>query len=810
MAKDLEVTQGVQRINNSIRLVEGKRTFVRFYVDVYDTAETDGKIYNIDAELRLYRGNSLVDTLLPVNTPDGYLDLPYGWVNPYYYVENEFMYLVSDNTFIFEIPSQLTNGTLRLVGDVNLDWKYPETYWLDNEVEVTVEFEQVPQFGLRIYRLQWQDTDGVYYTTSMDDIGESLDFARQALPIPDIWAQSYMILYHQEYGKAIPQEYILNQFLHQKWWWDFTHQGNLFQDFPLVRYYALIDKNNSQSGGLAAGIPGFVASGWTGRVSTFSHEIGHTFGRHHATFCDAESGCANVDFWGWKPCPDGYVDYPYDDGKIGPHEFSTHGFVYKPNNHFEIRSSNWTDVMSYCSFRWISDFTYHGIMNYIQPNLLVNQKTLSSENSPVVSDNLMISGAIDLDTGQVEVSPFFVVPDSTPLGPYTSGEFAIVLRASNGAELARYWFTPPVPINEGYCYLAESSQGGNKINFLEMVPYHPQTARIEIEGPGGSGVLAGVESGMAVPSITVTSPNGGEVINGDVITVAWNASDPDGDELSFNVQYSPDNGASWDMVALNVKGTQVVIDRDNFQTSSQALIRVFASDGIHTSSDTSNSTFTIVNSPPVVEITQPTSNTFAILGQTVAFTAFGTDLDLGIISGDNLTWFSDIDGELGNGAQFSTANLSVGQHTITVLVNDGDGGVAADSVRVTIYPDSSQIPFQPDLLKAGPLEILILPGVESTEPFIQVYNYNNHNPIAWTASSSESWLELSTAAGTTPDLILLTANSNGLPDGIHTSKVTIANVDNPSQSIQVDINLIIDNGSGQAGIVYIPIIANKP
>jgi hypothetical protein len=261
---------------------------------------------------------------------------------------------------------------------------------------------------------------------------------------------------------------------------------------------------------------------------------------------------------------------------------------------------------------------------------------------------------------------------------------------------------------------------------------------------------------------------------------------------------------------LNVKGTQVVIDRDNFQTSSQALIRVFASDGIHTSSDTSNSTFTIVNSPPVVEITQPTSNTFAILGQTVAFTAFGTDLDLGIISGDNLTWFSDIDGELGNGAQFSTANLSVGQHTITVLVNDGDGGVAADSVRVTIYPDSSQMPFQPDLLKAGPLEILILPGVESTEPFIQVYNYNNHNPIAWTASSSESWLELSTAAGTTPDLILLTANSNGLPDGIHTSKVTIANVDNPSQSIQVDINLIIDSGGGQAGIVYIPIVANKP
>ncbi|NIR67939.1 MAG: hypothetical protein GWO08_17995, partial [Gammaproteobacteria bacterium] len=55
----------------------------------------------------------------------------------------------------------------------------------------------------------------------------------------------------------------------------------------------------------------------------------------------------------------------------------------------------------------------------------------------------------------------------------------------------------------------------------------------------------------------------------DLITVTWNAADVDGDDLRFNVQYSTDNGTSWDMVAMNILESQVLIDRENFRGSNQ-------------------------------------------------------------------------------------------------------------------------------------------------------------------------------------------------------------------------------------------------
>jgi len=803
IADNLEVTQGLQRYTNKVRLVEGKRTFVRFYVDVYDTAHTDGKTYPIDAKLRVYRENTLVGTLLPVNTLTGYLNIPYGWSNPY--LDPNYLFMVSNNTFIFEIPSDLTNGTLRLVGNVNIDWKSPETNLINDDVETTVAFETVPQFGTKIFRVKWQEDDGTYHTTSYDNIQASLNFARQALPIPDIWAASSIYSYYVDYGRGVPHYNQLNQYLIDKWVWDYQNNNILFQEFPIVRYYALIDKNGEKVGGLANGIPGIVASGWTGWTSTFSHELAHTFGRHHATYCGADSGCANINIWGYKPCPDGYVEYPYNGGKIGPHEFSLEGFVYDNQNNFQIRSSNWYDLMSYCNPRWISDFTYHGIMNYLQPGLLSKDESVPDSGQVARSDNLLVSGAIDLNTGDLDLSPFFVIPDSTPLSSYDSGDFAIVLRDINGAELARYRFTPPVPILEQTCSLENTSSEPSKMLITELVPYDPLTARVDIEGPNGSGVIASATSGAAAPAVSVTSPNGGEIFAGDTITATWNANDADGDNLFFNVQYSPDNGTTWDMVAMNIQDTQVVIDRDNFHGSSQALIRVYASDGIHTSRDTSDGVFTIANSAPSVEITTPVTDTFAILGQTVAFSAFAVDRDLGVMSGDHLTWFSDIDGILGNGNQFSTAGLSGGIHKITVFVNDGDGGVAADSVQVTIYADSSQIPVEPDKMKVEPADIIIDTYDGPGTPFIQIYNANNNNPIAWSASSSESWLKLSSISGTSSEPILLDVNALDLPEGYYSATVTVTNMNNPSETYNVNVYLTVKFHN-----IYVPVVSMAP
>jgi len=803
IAANLEVTQGIQKISNSVRLVEGKRTFVRFYVDVLDTAHVPGKIYRVDAELRLYRGNSLVATLLPSNSSNGFLNLPYTPPNT---VIN-YLYLVPDNSFIFEIPSDLTSGNLRMVGNVNLDWKVPETWVYDNDVEVTVDFEPHPQFGLRVYRVRWQDTDDTFYTTTYQNIKDSLHFARQALPIPDILPLISFYKYDLDHGKGAPDLDTLNKSIAEKYAWDKSQNGTLFQDYSTVRYYALVGgPRPTKLAGLAHGIPANVASGWYDANWVFTHELGHTFNRHHAPFCRAKTGC-RTNFWGNLICPDGFETYPYTEGWIGPYQFSVQGFYYDKIDNFHIRSSEWKDIMTYCDpTQWMSDFTYHRIMDYLDPSLSANLQDLPSENraAPVNTDNLLVSGLIDMDSGALDLSTLFVIPDSTPFGNYTSGDFAIVLRASNGTELARYWFTPALPDDAGTCTINQAFEESHKMSFTELVPYNPLTAQVDIESPDGSGVLTSITSGVAVPSITVASPNGGEILASDTITVTWNASDADGDNLFFNVQYSADNGSSWDMVAMNIQDSQAFIDRDNIRGSSQALVRVYASDGIHTSSDTSNAIFIVANATPSVEITNPVTDTFALQDQTLTLTAFAADPDLGVIGGDYLTWYSDVDGVLGYGSQLSLASLSVGTHQITVFVDDGDGGVAGDSVQVTIYADASQIPTLPAKLKVGPTDIVIESPNPSTA-FIQVYNANNDDPIPWTASSSESWLELSSTNGTTLDLIFLNANIQDLPEGVYSAVVTITNTDNPTESFKVNVYLIV-----RFYDVYLPIQNRDP
>src|SRR5260370_15593792 len=60
VAVGLEVTQGIQDLNNSVRLVSQKRTFVRFYV------RTSQGAANTTAVLTARRGDSSV-TLAPLN-----------------------------------------------------------------------------------------------------------------------------------------------------------------------------------------------------------------------------------------------------------------------------------------------------------------------------------------------------------------------------------------------------------------------------------------------------------------------------------------------------------------------------------------------------------------------------------------------------------------------------------------------------------------------------------------------------------------------------------------------------------------------
>jgi hypothetical protein len=94
------------------------------------------------------------------------------------------------------------------------------------------------------------------------------------------------------------------------------------------------------------------------------------------------------------------------------------------------------------------------------------------------------------------------------------------------------------------------------------------------------------------PSVRVVFPNGGEVLRG-TITARWDAFDPDGDDLIFNVYLHDDwLGASY----LIVEGTErhsVNIDTSRYPESELYKLEVLVSDGEDLNKDWSDGHFAI-------------------------------------------------------------------------------------------------------------------------------------------------------------------------------------------------------------------------
>jgi extracellular elastinolytic metalloproteinase len=85
---------------------------------------------------------------------------------------------------------------------------------------------------------------------------------------------------------------------------------------------------------------------------------------------------------------------------------------------------------------------------------------------------------------------------------------------------------------------------------------------------------------------------------------------------------------------------------------------------------------------PAVAINSPGDASSHPEGSPVIFSATAQD-DGADISG-SLTWTSSLDGTIGTGASFSTSLLSLGAHTITASVTDGDGLTGTASIGITV------------------------------------------------------------------------------------------------------------------------------
>ncbi len=597
------------------------------------------------------------------------------------------------------MPSGYREGTVTITAYLNAvtNWRGrgpAESSYGNNDISTTVSFETVPTVHLVAYRMGYKVSGTTYYP-STSHVTQMYDWLRRAFPLRTLttWTRS------DYWGKGKVEDGDLtkptcgkiNNTLRAKKAWDILFNWSI----PLgTRYYGMVSDAAGFMRGCAP-VPGFVASGPTG-TGTWGwdfdgsygdwyggHELAHAYGRGHANFCGAEGG----------------PSYPYANGRISPSltgDNAIYGFDISTRAIYGPTSG---DLMTYCDNQWLGDFTYERLMNKFQDDPVAAAADLRTVDQ---TDRLLVTGTIDPATNTAELEPLFVIPNAGDIKQRVPGDYVIVLRSADGSVLVRYPFTPdvydggPTPDQERPVEI---------LAIEELVPFVAGTAQVDILGPSGQ-LLASVKAGATPPSVQVLSPNGGETLTGNEFVVAWEAADTDGDPLSFIVQYSPDNGTTWNVVytsavddeepagqgtvAQNLAAFSVTLDAANFTAGAQGLIRVWASDGLHTVSDQSNATFTVPNRVPTVTIMAPANGTTIFVEQALNLEADAYDVDGGSMDEAQVQWTSSLDGALGEGAQLTVASLSVGTHQITVRADDGQGGVATASVTVVVRGDLAE------------------------------------------------------------------------------------------------------------------------
>jgi hypothetical protein len=167
-----------------------------------------------------------------------------------------------------------------------------------------------------------------------------------------------------------------------------------------------------------------------------AHELGHNWGRNHAP-C---GGPAGVD-----------PNYPRSDGTTGAFGMDVAAKT--------LEASNLADIMGYCDPKWISDYTYRGVMSYLRSP---SPPILSSVTSADIQPCLLVWGRIE--NGEIVLEPAFQV-NTRPSLPVGRGPYVLEGRDPAGQQLFSLPFNPkavadvPAP-QQNFAFAIPLSSGG--------------------------------------------------------------------------------------------------------------------------------------------------------------------------------------------------------------------------------------------------------------------------------------------------------------------------------------------------------------
>ncbi|MCL7973601.1 MAG: hypothetical protein M8835_03495 [marine benthic group bacterium] len=179
------------------------------------------------------------------------------------------------------------------------------------------------------------------------------------------------------------------------------------------------------------------------------------------------------------------------------------------------------------------------------------------------------------------------------------------------------------------------------------------------------------------PVATISSPStGSQAFAGDPVTFVGSATDPESGSLTGDALL-------WQSDLDGVLGNGTSVTRSDLSTGTHQ-ITLAAADPAGGNGTASISVSIVENQAPTVAITSPADGTQVLLGAEVTLVGSAIDTEDGALGGDDVTWESSLDGQLGTGTQLATSSLSQGTHTITLTAEDSRGLEGSNGIELEV------------------------------------------------------------------------------------------------------------------------------
>jgi len=441
------LTQSTQTYAGAVPLIENRNGFLRVFVTANSINAAQPTV-----RIRFYRDFVLQSeatvsaAALSVPTAPDESSLSYSWNLP--------------------VPGALIRPGLGITAEVDVANAVAESDEMDNAFPAAapraMTVRAVPALNITFVPVI-QRGNGSQGAVSAGNTAGFLDVAKRMHPL-----DTYNALIHAAYTTTT-SDTLQDDNTNGAW-------GTILNEIDLLRtaehssrYYYGVASTSYPSGvaGVAyvsGGTPERVALGWDALPSgsaVLAHELAHNWGRNHAP-C---GGPAGVD-----------PSYPHPDGRTGVYGLDVALQSLKP--------PTTNDIMGYCDPKWIGDYSYRAILNYLSPV----SPLVASVVREAVQPCLLIWGHIR--NGELVLEPAFQV-NTRPSLPRRSGPYSVSAAGENGATLFNFSFAPK----------EIADLPGGQRNFVFAVPVSEaqarQVATLRLKGPGRQTVRRATVAGMS-------------------------------------------------------------------------------------------------------------------------------------------------------------------------------------------------------------------------------------------------------------------------------------------------------------------------